>query len=103
MWADYPRVCNKRPALLLLTSCRSVLTSVTFSPGLRLFLRGFALTSLLRVCDIEAFLVTRFPSSFSFKVRPVEAEPRDAASPQESLHPTETSRGPAAGRGGVSL
>lgn len=45
--------------------------------------------------------VTRFPSFFQSAAG--EAEPRDAAPPQESLHPAETSGGPAAGRGGLPL
>lgn len=49
----------------------------------------------LRLCDSVSLLFFRSAAG--------EAELRDAASPQESLHPTETSGGPAAGRGGLPL
>lgn len=58
-----------------------------------------SLCLIIVVCDSVSLL---FPL-LSETERPVEAELRDAASPQKSLHPTETSGGPAAGRGGVSL
>ena len=51
---------------------------------------------IIGVCDPVSLL---FPP----RERPVEAELRDAAPPQKSLRPTETSGGPAAGGGGVPL